>query len=423
MAAACQPALPTSSQPTVIPFPTVTVGRAIRGVLATPESLLLDGGSLSNPATAIAAANQPTATPNYTACPQIIDTQPGGPPATARDTADSILAYLTDGGAPDRLQAILDEWNLLGEQGLARADLDLTGEGVPEVITSYVSADGTGALLIAGCANGQYIQLFQISSLEGTAPEIITAGDMNFDQQTDILYSILRCEGEDICEYQTQLITWSPLVGRFVSLLSPPISSTARPEIRDIDNDQVWEIIVRLRSAGNSETGPLRTGVNIYDWNGAAYLLSIAQPDPPRFTIQIVHEADRAFARREMENAIALYTLALDDETLEPWHNDDPFILRGYILYRLLLASAYVEDANLLGRYQQLVDAYPEPGARPVYVEMGESFWNALQVTNNLHSACLEVIELIGQRADALDLINRYGSRSPTYVPTELCPF
>lgn len=423
MVAACQPTPPTSDQATVIAFPTVTVGRAIRGVLATPEGLLLNGSNLSNPATAIAAANQPTATPNYSACPQIIDTQPGAAPTTTRDAIDALLTFLNAGGAPDRLQAILTDWQLLGENGLVRADIDLTGEGVPEVIVDYVTPDDIGTLLIISCANGQYVQLFQANNLEGRAPEIVTAGDMNFDNRADLLFSIQHCANADICEYETQLLTWVTLVGRFVNLLSPPIVSSVPPEIRDIDNDQVLEIVARLRDRGNAETGPLRTGVNIYDWNGAVYVLSIAQPDPPRFTIQIVHEADRAFAQREMETAITLYTLALEDESLEPWYNDDPYIFDGYILYRLLLTYAYLEDANLLGQYQRLVDAYPDPGARPVYVDLGDTFWNGLQVTNNLHSACLEVLDLIDQRADALDLINRYGSRSPSYTSAELCPF
>jgi hypothetical protein len=54
---------------------------------------------------------------------------------------------------------------------------------------------------------------------------------------------------------------------------------------------------------------------------------------------------------------------------------------------------------------------------------MSIAFWDALQVTNNLHSACLEVQDIIRARPEALSLLNRYGSRSPTYTADELCPF
>ncbi|MCC6802943.1 MAG: hypothetical protein IT319_08665 [Anaerolineae bacterium] len=54
---------------------------------------------------------------------------------------------------------------------------------------------------------------------------------------------------------------------------------------------------------------------------------------------------------------------------------------------------------------------------------MALDFWTAVQVTNNLHSACLRVQEVVLARPDALDLLNRYGSRSPTYAAADLCPF
>jgi hypothetical protein len=54
---------------------------------------------------------------------------------------------------------------------------------------------------------------------------------------------------------------------------------------------------------------------------------------------------------------------------------------------------------------------------------MALDFWNALQVTNNLHSACLRAQEVVTARPDALELLNRYGSRSPSYAATDLCPF
>jgi hypothetical protein len=54
---------------------------------------------------------------------------------------------------------------------------------------------------------------------------------------------------------------------------------------------------------------------------------------------------------------------------------------------------------------------------------MATTYWNALQVTNNLHSACLEVQAIIRERPEALNLLNRYGSRSPTYSAEMLCPF
>ncbi len=82
-----------------------------------------------------------------------------------------------------------------------------------------------------------------------------------------------------------------------------------------------------------------------------------------------------------------------------------------------------------VGTIAQLADAaddsidLPDTAAAPPYAQMALEFWNAFQITNNLHSACLKAQEVILARPEALSLLNRYGSRSPTYTATDLCPF
>jgi hypothetical protein len=421
---ACQQNPAAPSNPTDVPFPTMTVGQMVRGALPEAGVAVSNGSNLANPATAMALASQPTPTPDYAACPAPSDITPGDKPADERAMLDTISQFLSNGGTVARLEVTLrDDWELLGENGFVRGDLDLTGEGTPEVLAGFVTPDGPGMLVIWGCVDGRYLPLYQSISSEDAPPEIVSIGDMNYDQLTDILFTHQQCDEDDVCSYQSQLVTWKPTLGRFVNLLAGTINSESPPEIRDIDQDSVSEIVVRLRDSGNATVGPLRTGVNIYDWDGSIYTLSIVQYDPPRFTIQIIHEADRLFDRLETDGAIALYQTALNDVTLEAWYNNDPAILPSYAMYRLLLIYAYTEDDRLLDMYQRITDTYPDPENRPVYVDMSESFWNALQVTNNLHSACLEVQDIINTRPEALALLNRYGTHSPTYLPEDLCPF
>jgi hypothetical protein len=425
MVAACQTTPAVTPRPTVVPFPTMTVGRTIRGELPVVDALPLDGANdLSNPATVIALANQPTVTPNYTACPAVVNSTLADKPSTARGLVDEISRYLSAGGRIDELERGLgNDWQILGDTGFVRADLDVTGEGIAEIILSYTATDDTGTLLIFGCVDGRYVPLYQALASSPNPPALLQAVDMNFDQLPDILFTNQFCDEDAKCTFQTQLIAWRPYQGRFLSLLANTITTDTLPEARDIDSDQVAEIVVRLRNPGDIASGPLRTGVNIYDWNGAVYTLSIVQLDPPRFTIQIIHEADRAFAQQDMAKAIPLYELALADTSLEDWYGDDGEILPSYILYRLLLAYAFVEDGRALDVHQQMIDAYPDPTFRPVFAQMTDVFWNALQVTNNLHSGCVEVGQIIRDRPDTLDLLNRYGDQSPTYSETALCPF
>ena len=420
---ACQlDALPAVG-PTVIPFPTMTPGQVLRGPLPTvPAGGSISASGLSNPATAVALANRPTATPDYAACPPPAQGGLLPAPDNGRQMVVDIDTFLSAGGSPLTLETDLrDSWNALGSGGV-RADLDLTGEGVAAVIASFETPDEGGMLVIFTCSDGRYVMRYQYTS-DGDAPRLAQVGDMNFDNRPELMFSSQHCEAPDVCSFRTQLVTWRGDLGRFVSLLSGEIESERVPVVTDMDSDEVGEIVVQFESAGNAATGPLRTGVSIYDWNGAAYVQSVTQLDPPRFRIQVIHEADRALNRLNAQEAVPLYQLALESPSLEPWLNDEGPILQSYALYRLLLGYAYMADERAVEIYQRIVDGFPDGETAPVYVPLATAFWNAFQVTNNLRSACQEAKEFITTRPEAVDLLNRYGSRSPAYSESTVCPF
>lgn len=420
--AACQTNAPSSGTPAGVALPTMTVGRVVEAPLSPALSVPLDGG-LANPATAIARANQPTPTPNTTACPAPDEsvTLVAAAPNNARLMEEAIVRYLSDGGTVAGLERTLrEDWDVLGEFGIVRGDVDLTGEGTPEVIITYNTPDEGGVLLIEGCIDGRYLTRYQ-AALGGGTPQLLNVGDMNFNSIPEVLFTSQDCTAE--CVYLTQMATWNLERGRFVNLLGGAITSDQVPTIEDIDRDQVSEIIVRFDDSGNAQTGPLRTGYSAYDWNGTGYVESVRQLNPPRFLIQLIQLADTAFAAQNMDEAISLYNLSLTSSGLENWYNNDRDVLSAYALYRLLLAYAFTEDDRLLSTQQTILTNYADVASAPPYAQMALDFWNALQVTNNLHAACLRAQEAVLARPEALTLLNRYGSRSPTYAAADLCPF
>jgi hypothetical protein len=421
--AACQQNVPNSGTPTAAPFPTMTPGRVIEAPLSAALSVPLDGSGLANPATAIARANQPSPTPNTRACPEPDEsaTLDATAPINAQLMDEAIARYLSDGGSVAELESTLrDDWNVLGDDGVVRGDADLTGEGTNEVIITYTTPDEGGVLLIEGCIDGRYLTRYQ-AALGGDTPRLINVGDMNFNAIPEVLFTSEDCSAE--CVFHTQMATWNVQSGRFVNLLGGAITSDEVPTIQDIDSDQVSEVIVRFDNDGDTTTGPLRTGYSAYDWNGNGYVESVTQLNPPRFLIQVVQQADQSFANQNMDEAVALYTLSLNSTSLENWYNNDAEVLRAYILYRLLLAYSYTENDERAAIQQAIQTTYADTAAAPPYAQMALDFWNAYQITNDLHAACLRAQETVTARPDALELLNRYGSRSPTYTAADLCPF
>jgi hypothetical protein len=287
-------------------------------------------------------------------------------------------------------------------------------------------------LLVAGCDNGVYKGLYEIDSDLPEPPKIVVVGDMNHDGTNDLLFGVRACERDDAgqiidfddCQYRTQLMTWQPALDRFTNLLPDTALSKNPADVTDFDKDEVSEVVVRLESNGTSATGPLRTGVNVYDWDGESYLLSIVQLDPPRYRIQIIQEADRLSARRDWANAISVYQLALSGgDTLRYWYDDEPEALRSYTLYRLLIAQIASSDVGLPQTQQQLATLYPDPVTAPVYISMAQTFLTDFQTSGDVHSACQQVRAIISSRPEALDLLNRYGTRNPRYTAQDLCSF
>ncbi|MBZ0303803.1 MAG: hypothetical protein K8J31_28945, partial [Anaerolineae bacterium] len=385
-------------------------------------ALSLDGSNLANPATAVALANRPTATPDYAACPPPSSPTLSNTPSNGLQMADEITQFLSAGGSPAALEtALRGDWGVMGEAGTVRAEFDLTGEGSADVVVTYSVPGEGGALLVLGCAAGRIIPFYQADT--SSIPQIVHIGELNANGTPEILYSSQECLTETDCSYRSQVITWLPQEGRFASLLSGAIVSQNLPEIGDFDNDRVIEIILRMTSSGTPATGPLRTGVTIYDWNGVDYRRSITQLDPPRFRIQVVRQGDRNLAQNDVQEAIALYELSLRDDSLRNWFNDDSEILRSYTLYRLLTAYAFTENDSLLPAFQSIQQTYPDPLNAPIYAQMSNTFWTALQVTGNLRSACLEVQNQVRAQPEAIDLLTRYGGQGPVYTAESLCPF
>ncbi len=426
--AACQSTVP-SGPPTDIPFPTMTVGQRISGDLNTPGARTgIVPAQFGGNDTSL--TNRTTPTPDTGRCPFPSDSAALGEfPASRVEAINAIMQFLNDGGTVQRLQEeILREWDAFGETGYIET-VDLTGEGTVEIILGYIAPGDVGTVLVFGCQAGRYVQLFETISDGIEPPSILAMEDINNRAPAEFVLTRRFCADPEACDIQTQIVAWEYTVGRFVNLLPDTVLTLDTPELRDIDNDQVDELVITLDSNGTAATGPLRQGNNIYDWNGQFYVLSRIQLQPPTYTIQVIHEGDRLFSLEEVSGAIAAYQSALTGTDLRFWFNDGPINTITYGQYRLIIAYGFLGDSgNIVSNLQTMNSEYTLADGEtladlPVYVHMANVFVDSLSQTGDLHEACVAVQDVIEERDEALGFINRYGSRNPQYTALDLCPY
>ncbi len=111
-----------------------------------------------------------------------------------------------------------------------RGDVDLTGEGTPEVIVTYTTPDEGGVLLIDGCIDGRYLTRYQ-AALGGATPQLLNVGDMNFNQIPEVLFTSQDCTRAS-CSFRTQIVTWDPDAGALSTCSAGRSPATKRRRLR-----------------------------------------------------------------------------------------------------------------------------------------------------------------------------------------------
>ncbi len=152
------------------------------------------------------ATRQPSRTPSAPqTCPQMDEKARAnfapafkGQKAAYHDARQVVLDFLNAGGNP---QTAIDK---LAENGVTASLLDVTGDGVPELLVP------SGYLSIFGCQDGKYVSLLDIAPTEGTGYEFVTLNiqDLNQNGVPEIFlaqvlddrvkYSLLEWDGKHL---------------------------------------------------------------------------------------------------------------------------------------------------------------------------------------------------------------------------------
>lgn len=469
---ACLGSAPITIPTPAASFSTATPGGSISVSLLTPTATLegLPGGTPIGPvatATAYAAtalAQTATAAVPSPTIPGIF-TEPARCPAPGSPTlptqsppftryAETIVQYLSAGGASTVLEASLRRWGAITDLGgLVRPDRDFTGDGVPEVLIVALDPQRTnlipppGDLFIFGCEEGAYRLLYQAGyALDQGAPVIISADDINGDYLNDMVYTVQTC-GATACYGAVKIIEWRLALRNFASLLSEDIVEPyPQVVVSDIDGDGPKEVSVTSGLIASIAAGPQRIYTTIWKWDGTLYALSQTITSPAEYRIHVIHDADDALRAGDTATAVDLYRQAATDDRLLSWqYPDEALYLKAYARFRMVVAYALAGNiTRAQSAYDALIAQYAPPTSTPPpdlpptiplptpfgvvlpgsgFVEMARLFWQDYALNRNVGRACQIVTGYARANPASYEVLNSFGFANRTYTANDMCPF
>ncbi|MEB2287724.1 MAG: hypothetical protein OZ934_06420 [Anaerolineae bacterium] len=440
--------------PTRRPLTTATPGGRLSVWLVTPTgqfaapSTPLPGGGVGHPvgpnatatavfatiqaATQVAAAPPPAPYFQPDECPAPAVPAPPSRPGSFGDYSVMIGRYLSASGSSTVLEATLRNWGAITERGgIVQADTDLTGDGIPEVIvTLYNPATyneeaplNAGQLLVYGCDSGGYRLLYQTVFNPGIAlPELVRVGDMNTDVKSELVFFAETCSGA-ACVKEARILSWNAVVGVFEELNNGQIVAiNGRISVLDVEGDGVLELTAAINPPGTAATGPQRSVLDTWDWNGEDYVLALREEVPgARYRIHAVYDADDLLRGGQWRPAILAYDEARTNRDLLAWTPPgETEALRAYAAFRIVITYARLGNARAETWLNTLIGENPPGTPGYGFAQMGGAFMDNFRATSDARAACAAAI---ASGANVLGVLNSYGYANRAYTLNDVCPF
>ncbi len=339
--------------------------------------------------------------------------------------APTIVEYLNDSnGDEDGLRTTLESWGALRRMtDLLRMDVDDDGAGELLMVITDPSPEyginAPGDLLVVDRDGGRFSLAYSAAGYSPLLdPVLMEVDDLNGDGHTELAYSSTSC-GAHTC-FTTVYVVASGM-GTYDDLTAGGLEMAyVEPLFSDRDGDGIRELILYGGTIGSVGAGPQRARTEVYEWDGAAYVLVETVYDPSNFLYFRVLDANRALLTGDYDRAVALYREAIDDSDLDVWMDEsEREELAAFSQYRLSLTYLVLGQVDLAqaARDELLVE---QPAN--IYAQVVAVLWDAYLRETSLTTACGEVAAFAASHPQAVEVLAVYGYGNPTFTPQEVCP-
>ena len=274
-----------------------------------------------------------------------------------------------------------------------RAAEDLTGDGVPELVFSFVET-----------------------------PEMLPV-----DDQSDYVrfFGVVGWDGADFAELLPEEVPGRP----GVTVINGDATLT------DTDGDGLKELVLRGGALRPGSGHPfVRVKTETWGWERSGFAFRCATFGTPTYRFQAVEDADAAMLCQDLDKALASYQAAIFDESLKTWvgdelglvpaPEDERALLSAYSRYRIMLIHVVKGTGDAASVvYGTLTKDFPPGSAGDVYAELATVVWDEYLMSLDLSAGCGEAI-LHAEAEQLAPLADSYGYYSELYAaPEYLCPY
>jgi hypothetical protein len=356
------------------------------------------------------------------------------------DYAETLRAYLAEGGDPKRIPAILGSWKARATTGetLVRADLD--GNGIADTIVAFVNPTSQapaaeiyppeGLLAIYTCREGTVRLLYTYAPGVWFGLNLVGAEDVTQDGLADLIFTEIAC-GAQTCWHTLHVWSWAgrdfqERVGRTFTFTDATFAL------------QDGQILAGIGANASVDAGPQRPVTTTLTWEsdlaggtpagGGAFTVTATVAGPAIYRYHVFRDGDEALFAGRYAYALDAYLRVYNDKALKAWavhisRDEEEHWFAALADWRLLLLELRLENVtNAQTYYERLMDDFPPATTGHAVAAMAKRFWDSHTVHGDMALACAEAIRA-PEAQDVLDFLNSFGYSNPTYTWGDLCPF
>lgn len=349
-----------------------------------------------------------------------------------------LLAFLNGGGTPQSLAESLRAAGRGDSRSAPVLALDINGDAWLDLVVAFtdpssLQASGrsqarplpqppsSGTLVVFVCQHAAYAVGDPLLSQPDRTPRLFQAGDLTADGIDDAIVGWEAC-GAHTCFQDLDVIT---ATGTHLS--AHRLAPTDDLPYPAMDRLPDGTLAVTGTGIGSAGAGPYRQSTRVWAWSveSAGFTVLSEHPEPPRFRIHALLDAEAAAGREEWDLALDLYHRVILDDTLLDWA--DPQVeranLTGYSMFRVVVTYVRLHDlGDARVAYGILQNQYADSATGQAYAALGTAFWETFSETEDLELSCDAARSFASANSDLVLKPLYFGYANPPFTAEQVCP-